>query len=151
MFKVGAGLGSLAVVAGLATFAFSADAAPPERATAGSPVSIGDDIPDRIEEKRRELREVAIKEVIAGRATVQNRNGSKVVNLGKAPAAAGEPAVDQYVELAREKTDRIFVVLAEFGDERHPDYPDVDTNPGIPGPATFNGPLHNRIPAPDRS
>ena len=34
---------------------------------------------------------------------------------------------------------------------RHPSYPDRDTNPNIPGPATFNGPLHNAIPAPDRS
>src|SRR5262249_20309229 len=32
-----------------------------------------------------------------------------------------------------------------------PDYPDKDTNPSIPGPATFNGPVHNQIPQPDRS
>jgi immune inhibitor A len=62
-----------------------------------------------------------------------------------------EVADDQYVELAREKTDRIFVILAEFGDTRHPSYPDQDTNKNIPGPATFNGPLHNAIPAPDRT
>ena len=43
------------------------------------------------------------------------------------------------------------MILAEFGDTRHPSYPDRDTNPNIPGPATFNGPLHNAIPAPDRS
>src|SRR4051812_35978359 len=113
MFKVGAGLGSLAMVAGLAPFALNAQAAPPVTPTAGTPASIGDDIPDAIETKRRELREVAIKAVIAGRAKVETRNGSKVVNLGKTPAAAGQPAVDQYVELQREKTDRIFVVLAE--------------------------------------
>ncbi|MGH3923635.1 MAG: immune inhibitor A domain-containing protein, partial [Pseudonocardiaceae bacterium] len=57
----------------------------------------------------------------------------------------------QYVELARETTDRIFVILAEFGNERHPDYPDQDTDPDTPGPATFEGPLHNAIPAPNRS
>src|SRR5689334_23595001 len=110
MLKWGAGLGSLAMVAGLATCALSAQAAPPVTPTAGTPGALGDDVPDRLESKRRELREVAIKEVIAGRAKVENRNGSKVVKLGKTAAAD-----DQYVELAREKTDRIFVVLAEFG------------------------------------
>src|ERR1700754_5314785 len=92
------------------------------------------------------MRKVALQEVLEGRAKVQNRNGSQVVKLAKTARAD-----DQYVELAREKTDKIFVVLAEFGNERHPDYPDTDTNPGIPGPATFNGPLHNQIPEPDRT
>jgi immune inhibitor A len=82
---------------------------------------------------------------------VQDRNGSKVVKLGKTTAAPGQPAEDQYVELAREKTDKIFVVLAEFGNERHPDYPDQDTDPGWPGPQTWNGPVHNSIPQPDRT
>jgi immune inhibitor A len=43
------------------------------------------------------------------------------------------------------------VILAEFGNERHPQYPDQDTNPNIPGPARFDGPQHDQIPAPDRS
>ena len=55
---------------------------------------------------------------------------------------------DQYVELSASGTDRIFVILAEFGDERHPSYPDQDTDPDIPGPTTFDGPLHNAIPEP---
>ena len=54
-------------------------------------------------------------------------------------------------QLERESTDRLFVVLAEFGDERHPDYPDQDTDPDWPGPATFDGPVHNAIPEPDRA
>jgi immune inhibitor A len=56
--------------------------------------------------------------------------------------------VDQYVELARQKTDKIFVVLAEFGNDRDPSYPDQDTDPATPGPARFDGPLHNQIPQP---
>ncbi len=51
----------------------------------------------------------------------------------------------------REKTDKIFVILVEFGDERDPRYPDTDTDPQTPGPATFDGPRHNTIPAPDRT
>ena len=60
-------------------------------------------------------------------------------------------AVDRYVELRREKTDKIFVILVEFGDQRDPRYPDTDTDPQTPGPATFDGPRHNTIPAPDRT
>uniref|UniRef100_UPI002FCABB64 immune inhibitor A domain-containing protein n=1 Tax=Aeromicrobium sp. TaxID=1871063 RepID=UPI002FCABB64 len=57
----------------------------------------------------------------------------------------------QYVELSQERADKIFVILAEFGNQRHPDYPDVDTDPDTPGPTTFEGPLHNKIPEPDRT
>src|SRR6185437_16718359 len=59
--------------------------------------------------------------------------------------------IDKYVELSREKTDKIFVVLAEFGNQRHPSYPDQDTDPNTAGPAVFDGPLHNKIPQPDRT
>jgi immune inhibitor A len=63
----------------------------------------------------------------------------------------GQDQRDQYVELAREKTDRIFVILAEFGDERDPRFPDKDTDPTTPGPQRFDGPVHNQIPEPDRA
>ena len=145
MRKVGAGLGGLALAAGLAsTFALSAGAAAPPDGTSVQRATV-DELPNPAEEKRRALREVALQKVIAGDAKVRRRGASKVVKVAR---ANGE---DQYVELAREKTDKIFVILAEFGDTRHASYPDRDTNPNIPGPATFNGPLHNAIPAPDRS
>ena len=97
--------------------------------------------------------------MLNGSAKAEKRGASTVVKLGTktrppAPRAEGRarPAkVDQYVELAREKTDKIFVVLAEFGNERHPSYPDEDIAPAIPGPATFEGPLHNAIPQPNRA
>ena len=68
MSKFGAGLGSLGVALGLATaFAFTADAAPPA-GTAGQPQGqVSDDLPNPEETKRRELREAAIKQVLAGR------------------------------------------------------------------------------------
>ena len=116
-------------------------------ARAASNAAVVDELPNAAEEKRRALREVALKQVISGKAKPAKRGASTVVKLDtKAPG--GE---DQYVELAREKTDKIFVVLAEFGDTRHPDYPDQDTDKNTAGPATFNGPLHNKIPAPDRA
>ncbi len=40
----------------------------------------------------------------------------------------------KYVELSREDTDQLFVLLVEFGNDRHPAYPDQDTNATIPGP-----------------
>ena len=43
------------------------------------------------------------------------------------------------------------MLLVEFGNERSPDYPDQDTDPDTPGPARFDGPLHNEIPEPNRS
>ena len=90
----------------------------------------------------------------ASRRSAAPAPSSRSVRPKPAGATAGPRTprpVDQYVELRREKTDRIFVVLAEFGNERHPDYPDQDTDPDTPGPATFEGPLHNAIPEPDRT
>ncbi|MFF7054814.1 immune inhibitor A domain-containing protein [Streptomyces griseorubiginosus] len=77
-------------------------------------------------------REEALQQVIAGQATVKEKNGSKVVQL------KGRKGGSKYVELGREKTDKIFTILVEFGDQVDPRYG------GTPGP------LHNRIEAPDR-
>jgi len=153
MRRVAAGLGSLAIAAGLATtVALDANAAPPVGTTQqqGGQVAQSDELPNPLEEKRRELRQEAIQDVLTGRAKVEQRGASKVVNVGKTGAPTAQ-AEDQYVELAREKTDKIFVILAEFGNERAAGYPDQDTNKGIPGPSTWNGPAHNAIPAPDRT
>ncbi|MEU6682643.1 immune inhibitor A domain-containing protein [Streptomyces sp. NPDC046832] len=77
-------------------------------------------------------RQEALKQVISGKSKVKNREGSKVVQL------KGKKGDDKYVELGREKTDKIFTILVEFGDK-------VDSRFG--GTA---GPLHNAIPKPDR-
>ncbi|MFI9149944.1 immune inhibitor A domain-containing protein [Streptomyces sp. NPDC053367] len=77
-------------------------------------------------------REEALKQVISGEAEVQNRGGSKVVELESGRG-------DKYVELGREKTDKIFTILVEFGDQIDSRYG------GTPGP------LHNQIAQPDRT
>lgn len=124
-----------------------------------------DELPNAKEDKRRALREEALAGVLTGERKAVTKNGSTVVNLGtkktvyskaqlndlRAGRTVQTKKVDQYVELAREKTDKIFVVLAEFGDQRDPRFPDKDTDPLTPGPAVFDGPVHNAIPAPDRS
>ena len=120
------------------------------------------DLPNPLEEKRRELREQAVSAVVNGDLTAQKRGKSTVAKVGKTTGhspgkgqggkrkSGATKTQDQYVELGREATDQIFVILAEFGNDRHPDYPDQDTDPNTEGPARFDGPLRNEIPAPDR-
>jgi immune inhibitor A len=167
--KVVVGLLSAALASGAGTLLpISAVAAPPvvpPAAPVASPTDataergVDDDLPNPLEDKRRALRQEAVADVVSGRAKVEKRGVSTVLNLGRTfgtgTGTAGgklpEHGKDQYVELAREKTDKIFVILAEFGNERHPDFPDKDVDPNTAGPVTFDGPLHNRIPKPDRT
>jgi immune inhibitor A len=138
----------------------AAPSAPPPGATGGEPSAAPADEPfNPLEDKRRELREAGLTAVLEGEATPQEINGSTVVQVsdGATPAAPERQSSgarrnrDQYVELSREQTDRVFVLLVQFGNERHPEYPDQDTDPDTAGPARFDGPLHNEIPEPDRA
>ena len=58
---------------------------------------------------------------------------------GKTTGKTHQVAKGQYVELAREGEDKIWTIIGEFGTQIHPSYG------GTPGP------LHNQLPAPDRS
>jgi immune inhibitor A len=151
------GLTSVALAAtGLTTLSTAAQAAPPSGDPATAVAAPVDDLPNPAEEKRRALRQEALADVLTGEKTAVKRGDSTVVKMGTKPAPRTKNKgkggqVDQYVELSREKTDKIFVVLAEFGNERHPDYPDQDTDPNTAGPVKFDGPLHNEIPEPDRT
>ncbi|MER7418775.1 immune inhibitor A domain-containing protein [Micromonospora peucetia] len=143
----------------------SASAAPQLKLPAAAPSAAepapDHDLPNPLEEKRRALRQEGLSDVLSGRSKPQDINGSKVVKVGKTQAQganarstranAASQTQDQYVELSREKTDRIFVILAEFGNDRHPSYPDQDTDPDTAGPTRFDGPLHNEIPQPNRA
>jgi immune inhibitor A len=60
----------------------------------------------------------------------------------------------QFIELEVERTDKIFVVIAEFGNTRHVSFCDPGQTCAFPpdGSAqTYNGPLHNNIAKPNRS
>ncbi|GAB1644621.1 immune inhibitor A domain-containing protein [Krasilnikovia sp. MM14-A1259] len=158
MRKVVVGLLGAAMVtsvgAMLPAVAMAAPPADPSKVGAGHRVAM-EDLPNPLEEKRRELREEAVNGILKGTVKTELRGRSLVAKVGRTNGATGGRRVaaagaDQYVELGRQRTDKIFVILAEFGNERHPDYPDVDSDPKTPGPATFNGPLHNRIAQPDR-
>ncbi|MEV8310787.1 immune inhibitor A domain-containing protein [Streptomyces flavidovirens] len=96
--------------------------------------------------KQQEMeRKAALEQVIAGDATVQKRGASKVVKLDD----------KKYVELGREKTDKIFTILVEFGDKVDNTTmfdPDGDgPKPPVKKYGGDAGPAHNRIAEPDRS
>ena len=151
-----AGAVGLAVIGAGVAFVPTALAAPSVAAPAAGEVEAipSDDLPNPLEDKRREMRTEALNGVLSGELTAEQRNGSTVVNVGKESVFdrfGRRTFRDRYVELGREKTDRIFVVLAEFGDVRHPSYPDQDTHPATPGPIDFTGPLVDEIPQPDRT
>ncbi len=171
MKRVTSGLVGLALAA-----AFGTAYAAPGSASASPPIadsdrasSKHDELPNPLEDKRRALREAAITGVLDGDLKPVQKDGSTVVKVGKGAspeeaarkgnkkfrkdfkARSGAKQRDQYVELSQERADKIFVILAEFGNQRHPDFPDVDTDPDTPGPTTFEGPLHNKIPEPDRT
>jgi len=161
--KVMVGLLTVSLASGMGvSLGPSALAAPPADTPAAAPSKADsprrDELPNPLEEKRRELREKGLTDVLNGRSKPEVRDGSTVVKVGEsegtgalAKKAGKNGKKDQYVELGREKTDRIFVILAEFGNERHPDYPDVDSDPDVAGPQRFDGPLNNEIPEPDRA
>ncbi|MFE3638698.1 immune inhibitor A domain-containing protein [Streptomyces cellostaticus] len=90
------------------------------------------DLDGPLSKTQRAQRQEALNQLIAGKTKAKNRNGSKVVQL---KSRKGD---SKYVELSREKTDKIFTILVEFGDQ---------TDPKYGGTA---GPLHNTIAKPNR-
>ncbi|AGP57488.1 protease [Streptomyces rapamycinicus NRRL 5491] len=139
-----AALGAAALSTGMA----QADA-PSTRVERHDPAPAKTDVRHDLEgpySKQREAqRQEALRQVISGDTKATTRGASKVVKLGKG----------KYVELAREKTDKIFTILVEFGDKvddttmYDPDgdgpKPPVKKYGGDPGPA------HNTIGRPDRA
>ncbi len=107
---------AVALAAATATFStFAVAQADP----AGAPAAVDGHDPQPAKSREHDLdgplsqtqaaqREEALDQVISGAAKVRDRDGSKVVKL------EGE---DKYVELGREKTDKIFTILVEFGDQ----------------------------------
>ncbi|WP_343447911.1 immune inhibitor A domain-containing protein [Micromonospora schwarzwaldensis] len=164
MGLLGLSLTATGLMAGTSASAAPTPKLPAAAPSVAEPAQAEHDLPNPLEDKRRALRQEGLSEVLSGRAKAQKINGSTVVKVGEKAAegaAAGKaakstragkgPTEDQYVELSREKTDKIFVILAEFGDERHPNYPDKDTAPAVPGPTRFDGPRVNQIPEPNRA
>ncbi|MFE2099507.1 immune inhibitor A domain-containing protein [Streptomyces sp. NPDC059468] len=90
------------------------------------------DLDGPMSKTQKAQRQEALNQLISGKVKAKDRNGSKVVQL------KSKKGDSKYVELSREKTDKIFTILVEFGDQTDPKFG------GTPGP------LHNTIAAPDR-
>ena len=131
----------------------AATAAPPVAPKSADEIP-PDNLPNPLDAKRSELRESAIVGVLNGDLTPEQKGDSTVVKVGteQTSSANGDTAArskskshtkSQYVELSRETTDRIFVVLAEFGDQPSPYEPAENAQ-------RTEGPLHNEIPKPNR-
>lgn len=113
-------------------------------------------LPNPKAEKQEALRQQAWADVLSGEASPQTINGNSVLKVGREPATTrrtnargtSTKTQDQYVELSNERTDKVFVFLVDFGTQRHPSYPDRDTDPATSGPVTYEGPGFNEIPQP---
>ncbi len=142
-----------AAVLGLSMIGGPATAASPVYPDSSEAVA-SDNLPNPLDAKRTALRQSAITGVLDGSLQTEQRGDSTVVKVGSTGATdsagssnalrrAASKTKDQYVELSREATDRVFVILAEFGDEPSPYPPAEDAQ-------RTEGPLHNQIPEPDR-
>ncbi|WP_255474568.1 immune inhibitor A domain-containing protein [Micromonospora sp. AMSO31t] len=89
-----------------------------------------DNLADPKSDQQREVKKQAIADLLKGKAKLQTRNGSKVIQVKD----------DLFVEYQQApKTDPIFTMLVNFGDK---------TDPRTGGAA---GPVVNQIPQPDRN
>ncbi|MFF6777822.1 immune inhibitor A domain-containing protein [Streptomyces sp. NPDC012637] len=120
-------------------------AAAAARANAVDATSVDHDLEGPFSKQQEQQRQAAIEQVLNGETKVERRNGSQVVKLDNR----------KYVELAREKTDKIFTILVEFGDQVDNttlvDRKDDETDELKPKYGGQPGPLHNQIAEPDRS
>lgn len=104
------------------------------------------DLKGPFSEQQAKQRKAALEQVLTGKKDVEQRGASKVVKLDD----------KKYVELGREKTDKIFTILVEFGDQVDnstmfdPDGPD-GPKPPVPKYGGTPGPLHNQIAEPNRA
>lgn len=141
-------------ILGMGVVVAPAATASPPVAPESSEATQSDNLYNPLDSKRSALRETAITGVLNGELEPVQRGESTVVKVGTEDAASadGEPNArgatpskrkGQYVELSRETTDRIFVILAEFGDEASPYEPAENAQ-------RTTGPLHNEIPKPNR-
>lgn len=133
------GVALAAATATFSTFAVAqaADSAKSATVDRHDPAAVGSmkehDLDGPLSKTQDAQRREALDQVISGRSQVKDRDGSRVVQL------KSKKGDSKYVELGREKTDRIFTILVEFGDQSDPRY------------GGTAGPLHNRIAQPDRT
>ncbi|KOG68424.1 protease [Streptomyces rimosus subsp. rimosus] len=117
-----------------------------QRQDPGSPAkqAVDHDLKGPFSDQQAAQRKEALQQVISGDAKPTKRGASQVVKLNGG----------KYVELAREKTDKIFTILVDFGDKVDDTTmydPDGDgPKPPVKKYGGTAGPAHNTIAQPDR-
>ncbi|PYC80200.1 protease [Streptomyces tateyamensis] len=128
----------LGVLPGTAAAAAAPTAATADPADAVQAAQVDHDLPGPYTDKVNAEQKAATQQVLDGTAQVEQHGASTSVKLGR----------DKYVELKRERTDKIFTILVDFGDQ-------VDSTTKLPnGTLKYGGtpgPAHNQIAAPDRA
>jgi immune inhibitor A len=94
----------------------------------------GDDFKSPQAAEQFKLRQEALKQKLAG------KKSGKIHQVAKG----------QFVELERERNDRVFVIIAEYG-EKSGKLPTTTATPAPTPLSTIPGPSHNQISQPDRS
>ncbi|WP_326661746.1 immune inhibitor A domain-containing protein [Streptomyces sp. NBC_00385] len=121
----------------------SSSATAVDRRDPGSAKGNAHDLEGPFSKQQDAQRQAALEQVISGDKKVSERSGSKVVKLDD----------NKYVELGREKTDKIFTVLVEFGDQVDNttmfDPDGAGPKPAVPKYGGTPGPAHNKIAKPD--
>ncbi|MEO3815600.1 immune inhibitor A domain-containing protein [Plantactinospora sp. B24E8] len=113
---------------GVPASAAPAAPAPADREPQGA-AHRADNLPDPLAEEHQQVRKEAIAALLSGKAKLQTRNGSKVIQIKS----------DRFVEYQQPaKVDPIFTILVEFGNQKDPRTGGTD------------GPVHNQIPPRDR-
>ncbi|GAA2779545.1 immune inhibitor A [Kitasatospora paracochleata] len=109
---------------------------PRDPADAAQATSVPHDLPGPLTDKVNAEQKAAVEQLMNGTAKIESHGGSTSVKLGR----------DKYVELKRERTDKIFTILVDFGDQ-------VDSTTKTPdGKVKYGGqpgPAHNQIAKPD--
>ena len=108
----------------------------------GSSATQSDNVVPKWRKKYDVLRQAALEKQLRGDVAIDR----EVVKLGKG----------RFSKVAQTGTDRIFVVLAQFGNKRHSAFcdstdPDACAFPSDGTPTRYDGPRHNEIPKPDRA
>ncbi|MCX4778663.1 immune inhibitor A domain-containing protein [Streptomyces sp. NBC_01264] len=113
--------------------------------TAPSKEQVQHNLEGPFSKQQEQARKAALEQVLSGKKGVEQRGASKVVKLDD----------KKYVELGREKTDKIFTILVDFGDQVDSttmfDPDGAGPKPPVPKYGGNPGPQHNQIAQPDRA
>ena len=93
-----------------------------------------DNLSSPMGDKQQTLREEAVRKLVKGEATVETRNGHRVIRVPKGKYGKK----DKFVQYDVNREESIFTVLTDFGTQTDPRF------------SSAPGPVHNTIPSPDR-